>query len=410
MGTACAWSMPQSGAGHAAASDRHHSLVLASLAIDAWPASAQRQADATRLLVTVVDPSGAVIPNAKVTVTGQEPATSKAEHRAGPDVAARAWRRSTRLAPGRYAIQAEFPRLRDRDGPRLPGAGGRQPPDDHAADQEGRRGRDGRPRQPDRRRSIRAATRSRPCSRASRSRRCPTIPTRWSGCSRRWRRRERRSASTDSPAASCRRSRRSDRSGCRAWTCSPRRTTAACSGMMFIDIMTQPGNGPLRGLGGLRVPRRRAERAESVHAGERRRGAEAGRRVARPAPSCRTSRRSRSPRSRRGCSTPATCWPPLPDAHDRAADPAARPSRTNVNGRFDQALTKDHLLRRSFQRNACDARQPGRRRLRPARSARTRRTRPTTSSGCRRTARSGAGSSASRGCRCAGRIRRARLG
>ena len=46
-------------------------------------------------------------------------------------------------------------------------------------------------------------------------------------------------------AASCRRSRRFDRFGCRAWTSSPRRTTAASNGMMFIDIMTQPGNGPL---------------------------------------------------------------------------------------------------------------------------------------------------------------------
>jgi hypothetical protein len=37
----------------------------------------------------------------------------------------------------------------------------------------------------------------------------------------------RRSASTGSPAASCRPSSRSDRFACPAWTCSPRRITAA---------------------------------------------------------------------------------------------------------------------------------------------------------------------------------------
>ena len=39
-------------------------------------------------------------------------------------------------------------------------------------------------------------------------------------------------------------------------------------GMVFVDIVTQPGLGPMRGEPGLHVPRRLAERAERVPAGE----------------------------------------------------------------------------------------------------------------------------------------------
>ena len=59
------------------------------LASVAWlslaaPASAQ-QARETRMLITVVDQTNAVIPEATVTVTGSEPATQKTVARAGED-------------------------------------------------------------------------------------------------------------------------------------------------------------------------------------------------------------------------------------------------------------------------------------------------------------------------------------
>ena len=92
--------------------------------------------------------------------------------------------------------------------------------------------------------------------------------------------------------------------------------------------------------------------------------------VSHPAPSSRTNRRSRSPRSGRGCSTPATCWLPSPTA--RCAQPIRQPDqRTNVNGTVrpgdDQGSPAPRVV--SAQRGG--ARQPGRRRLRPVRSART---------------------------------------
>ena len=98
----------------------------------------------------------------------------------------------------------------------------------HAPDPEARRVGHRRAAIASRRRSIRAAARSARCSRASRSTALPDDPDEMEevlkamappGVDR--------SAWTASPAAGCRRSRRSARSACRAWTCSPRRTTAA---------------------------------------------------------------------------------------------------------------------------------------------------------------------------------------
>ena len=66
-------------------------LVAVLLALFAAPAAAQ-QARETRMLITVVDQTNAVIPGATVTVTGAEPATQKAEHPAGADDARTAWR------------------------------------------------------------------------------------------------------------------------------------------------------------------------------------------------------------------------------------------------------------------------------------------------------------------------------
>ena len=130
--------------------------VFASIAIGAAPAAAQSRPDVARLLVTVVDQSGAVIPNAKVTVTGQEPATSKAEIAPAPTSLAGV-ATIDGLPAGRYTIQAEFRgfetvtvrdvRVRAGDNASL----------DHAADQEDRRGRDRRAATSRAPRSIRAA-------------------------------------------------------------------------------------------------------------------------------------------------------------------------------------------------------------------------------------------------------------
>jgi hypothetical protein len=71
-------------------------------------ASAQTAPRTARLLVTVIDPSGAVIPNATVTVTGQEAATKTAPVSPAKTTEAGVVAIDA-LAPGRYTIQAEFP-------------------------------------------------------------------------------------------------------------------------------------------------------------------------------------------------------------------------------------------------------------------------------------------------------------
>src|SRR5262245_34304742 len=76
------------------------------------PAAAFAQATpatpVAKLIVTVVDPTGAVLPNATVTVTGAEAATKavtldpfKADDKGQATI--------DKLVPGRYTIRAEFP-------------------------------------------------------------------------------------------------------------------------------------------------------------------------------------------------------------------------------------------------------------------------------------------------------------
>lgn len=74
------------------------------------PAGAAAQAPAQgRLIVTVADPSGAVIPNANVTVTAQD-AAARAGGSASPVTTSAAGVATIDgLAPGRYTIVAEFP-------------------------------------------------------------------------------------------------------------------------------------------------------------------------------------------------------------------------------------------------------------------------------------------------------------
>jgi hypothetical protein len=82
-------------------------VVIVAFAVSVARLDAQIATDA-RLLVTVVDPTGAVLPNATVSVEGTEAATSGArfnrliaDHRGQATV--------DRLVPGRYSIRAEFP-------------------------------------------------------------------------------------------------------------------------------------------------------------------------------------------------------------------------------------------------------------------------------------------------------------
>ena len=71
-------------------------------------ASAQPAPERGKLLVTVVDPSGAVIPNAKVVVTGQEDA-SRATTIEPQLTSAAGVATIDALLAGRYTVQAEFP-------------------------------------------------------------------------------------------------------------------------------------------------------------------------------------------------------------------------------------------------------------------------------------------------------------
>jgi len=82
-------------------------LLAAAMLAAAAPASAQTGRPGT-LQITVVDPSGAVIANATVTVTGAETAT-KAQTPAPVQTNAQGVASVAGLPPGRYAVSAEFP-------------------------------------------------------------------------------------------------------------------------------------------------------------------------------------------------------------------------------------------------------------------------------------------------------------
>lgn len=85
---------------------RHYVIAFAAAAVASAPAAAQTPAPA-RLLVTVADPSGAVIPGATVTIAGDDAATKSATT---PSVKASDKGLATieNVPPGRYTIQAEF--------------------------------------------------------------------------------------------------------------------------------------------------------------------------------------------------------------------------------------------------------------------------------------------------------------
>ena len=83
-------------------------VCLVAGVIPARPVKAQTVDPRGRLVVTVVDQTGGLIPNAKVTVTGEESATKAVA--IDPAMTSTAGVATIeRLAPGRYTIQAEFP-------------------------------------------------------------------------------------------------------------------------------------------------------------------------------------------------------------------------------------------------------------------------------------------------------------
>jgi hypothetical protein len=90
---------------------RHVFIATVIIAVAAFPALAQ-SGNAT-LRVTVVDPSGAVIVGATVTIAGVEPATRSVQV-APAQTAANGVAVVAGLAPGRYAIDAVFPGFQKR--------------------------------------------------------------------------------------------------------------------------------------------------------------------------------------------------------------------------------------------------------------------------------------------------------
>jgi hypothetical protein len=325
-----------------------NSLVFASLAIDAWPASAQARPDTTRLLVTVVDPSGAVIPNARVTVSGQEPSTSKAEI-APAQTSLAGVATFDALPAGRYAIQAEFSgfetvtvqdvRVRTGDNRRTIALPIKKVAEDVTV------GRDSRTSALDPRGNAFSTVLTREQIAA-----LPDDPDEM----------EQMLKALAPPGAAIRvdgftggklppksqiRSIRLPRLDMFA-----AQNHGGLQGMLFIDIMTQPGNGPLRGSADFafrddalnaRNPFTPVKGDESLkQAG----GSINGTIVQNKSSFWVTAQRAR-------LFDTGNLLAAVPDG--TIAQTVRRPtSRTNVNGRFDQALTKDHLLRASFQRNA----------------------------------------------------------
>src|SRR5437773_9464030 len=83
-------------------------LAVAVLGLFGSSAAFAQAVRETRLQVTVVDQSNAVLPTATVTVTGLEDATRKTTL-APVQTAATGIAVLGALAPGRYSVQAEFP-------------------------------------------------------------------------------------------------------------------------------------------------------------------------------------------------------------------------------------------------------------------------------------------------------------
>ena len=326
-----------------------HAIVTSALALMfATAAAAQSRPETARLVVTVVDPSGAVIPNAKVTVSGQEPGTAKTPI-APAETTMAGTVRFEGIAPGRYAIQAEFPgfqtvivadvRLRVGETRRsitLPikkvaeDVTVARDPQTSALDPRGnafstvltREQIAALPDDPDEMERVLKAMAP------------PGATLRVDGFT-----------GGKLPPKSQIRSIRLPRMDMYA-----AQNHGGLQGMLFIDVMTQPGNGPLRGSVDA------AYRDEVLNARN-------------PF----TPEKGDEGMTQGGASISGTIVPnkssffltaqkaELFDSSNilaavpggLIAHPIRRPTdRLNVNGRFDQALNKDHMLRFSYQRNA----------------------------------------------------------
>ena len=124
------------------------------------------------------------------------------------------------------------------------------------------------------------------------------------------------------------------------------------NGLMFIDIMTQPGNGPLRGSLDVTVrddalnaknPFAQAKGIESLRQG----GFSLSGTIA-------PNRSSFSLTAQRASLFDTTPMLVALPGQTRAGLVSQPTERLNFSGRFDQAVRKDHMLRVSFARNGAD--------------------------------------------------------
>ena len=323
-------------------------VVILLAALGVAPASAQSQA---RLIVTVVDPSGAVIPNATVTVTVTSQDAGSGREIAPVLTSPAGVATFDALTPGRYIVGAAFPGFETVTVPDL------------------------RLRQGEIRRSI-----TLPIKKVAedltvgRDRQSSALDPRGNAFSTVLTREQIAALPDDPdemeqmlkamapPGATLRidgftggklppksqiRSIRLPRMDMFA-----AQNHGGLQGMMFIDVMTQPGNGPLRGSADLtfrdealnaRNPFTPVKGEESMKQGG---GSISGTIVPNKSSFWLTAQKARLLDS-------GNLLAAGPDA--TLAAPIQRPiDRTNLNGRFDQALNKDHMLRVSFQRNAAE--------------------------------------------------------
>ena len=331
-------------------------VAAALVVITAAPAAAQQpRSEPARFLVTVVDPSGAVIPGAKVTVTGQEPATAR------PDIApvmttSGGIATFETLLPGRYVVQAEFAgfetvsvrdvRLRTGDNRRSITLPIKKVAEDLTV------GRDGQTSALDPRGNAFSTVLTREqiaalpddpddMERMLKAMAPPGATIRVDGFS-----------GGKLPPKSQIRSIRLPRMDMFA-----AQNHGGLQGMIFIDIMTQPGNGPLRGSADLtyrddalnaRNPFTPVKGEEGLKQGGL---SFSGTIVPNRSSFFVTAQRARLFDS-------GNLLAALPGT--TVAQAIRRPTdRMNFNGRFDQALNRDHMLRFSFQRNALDQRNLG---------------------------------------------------
>jgi carboxypeptidase family protein len=326
-----------------------HAIGAGALALSlATSAAAQSRPDTARLVVTVIDPSGAVIPNARVTVTGQESGTPKT-----PIAPAETSMAGTvtfeGIASGRYAIQAEFPgfqtvivrdvRLRAGETRRsitLPikkvaeDVTVARDPQTSALDPRGnafstvltREQIAALPDDPDEMEKVLKAMAP------------PGATLRVDGFT-----------GGKLPPKSQIRSIRLPRMDMYA-----AQNHGGLQGMLFIDVMTQPGNGPIRGsvdaayrdeVLNARNPFTPEKGDEGMTQGG---GSISGTIVPNKSSFFLTAQKA-------DLFDSGNILAAVPGG--LIAHPIRRPTdRLNVNGRFDQALNKDHMLRLSYQRNA----------------------------------------------------------